>query len=415
VRAPTSRQGAQPDLDDLFDSLKSLLVASRLWARRQPLDEGAIDRAFDATVIALHARYVSTIPVYRQFAIRRGLELVPDAATIGCDLMMTSDLFKSYDPGWLRASDFESMTAWLGTISTSGPTIDAEHVTDVADWRARLRANGIFLASSSGTSGRPSFVARDHATLTALRRNGEVYARLPLDDVAPGSLDLLALTPRGMALGIQAAARGLADQAARVHRRDDAAADDGWTGAVEFLDAATGAGRPVMIFGTPPLVRELCVRVSGTPPTLPRGSLVVTGGGWKAGQSLQLDALLELVTSRLGVPPSHIVDTYGTTELNAYLLRCAHGSYHVPPLLRALVVDDLLVPVEGDDVTGLLGFLDPFAFSYPGFVIPGDVARLVRRACRCGLTGPAILGPIERSPDDGARGCATSAVVGGAI
>ena len=63
MRAPTSRQGAQPDLDDLFDSLKSLLVASRLWARRQPLDEGAIDRAFDATVIALHARYVSTIPV----------------------------------------------------------------------------------------------------------------------------------------------------------------------------------------------------------------------------------------------------------------------------------------------------------------------------------------------------------------
>ena len=80
-----------------------------------------------------------------------------------------------------------------------------------------------------------------------------------------------------------------------------------------------------MIFGTPPLVRELCVRVSGTPPTLPRGSLVVTGGGWKGGQSLQLDALLELVTSRLGVPASHIVDTYGTTELNAYLCAAPTG------------------------------------------------------------------------------------------
>ena len=114
--------------------------------------------------------------------------------------MMTSDLFKSYDPGWLRASDFESMTAWLGTISTSEPTIDAEHVTDVADWRARLRERHL-PRLISGTSGRPSFVARDMPPWTALRRNGEVYARLPLDDVAPGSLDLLALTPRGMALG----------------------------------------------------------------------------------------------------------------------------------------------------------------------------------------------------------------------
>jgi hypothetical protein len=45
-------------------------------------------------------------------------------------------------------------------------------------------------------------------------------------------------------------------------------------------------------------------------------------------------------------------------------------------------------------------------------VIPGDVARLVRRACPCGLDGQALVGPIERSPELETRGCAAAPPAG---
>jgi hypothetical protein len=76
----------------------------------------------------------------------------------------------------------------------------------------------------------------------------------------------------------------------------------------------------------------------------------------------------------------------------------------VPPFLEAVVYDESLSIQRGDDVRGTLGILDPFATSYPGFVLSGDNVRLFRTPCACGLPGPTIL-KVERSPGKEVKGC----------
>ena len=388
-----------PEAASLADALRGLLVATRLWARGTELDTVAVDAACDAALVRLHHHHAAAIPVYRRLAEQAGLLEVCDASALARELIVTSHLFKSYDARALGRADFVAMTDWLATLFVRVPAIDSAGVEDIAGWRARLRADGVFLALSSGTTGSPSIVARDHATLTALRSNGQLYG--------PGGdrpSDCLALAPAGGGSGLHASAAGLAARAARAHHLE--LGDDpepAWTAALDFARAAAAGARPLLVFGPPARVLELCERAPGP---LADGSMVVTGGGWKGGAALGYEALVERAVRALGVPAARVVDTYGAAELNVFLTRCPHGRYHVPPLLRAIVVDELLVPVEDAEAEGRIAFLDPFAFSYPGFVAPGDVAHLVRGACACGLHGPALFGDIRRATDEAARGCA---------
>ena len=92
------------------------------------------------------------------------------------------------------------------------------------------------------------------------------------------------------------------------------------------------------------------------------------------------------------------------TEIQGLMLRCPEGRYHVPPHLEAVALDQELKPVYGEDVSGTLGIVDPFAESYPGFLITGDYVRLVKTPCPCGRSGPAIIS-IARSPGREVKGC----------
>jgi hypothetical protein len=402
-----------PDQHEGLSALRWLLVATRMWARGHALDHAAVRSAQDQALLWLHRHYVARIPLYRQVALREGLETVTDAGTLAAELMLTSDVFKSYDPDWLAERDFAALTAWLGTVFLREPRIDGAAVGDLAQWRATLRDDGVFLTWSSGTGGQLSFVPRDSATLSALRNNGALYGAL--GGAAGDAPDCLALTQQGLGLGIQAAARGVVDAAERSHHLDlpapgapAPAVEAAWSAAARFLRDSTRDGRPVTVVGTPALAAALCgYLVADGPLRMPAGSLVVTGGGWKAGPPLSADELAAQIEAALAVPPEGVLDVYGAAELNCYLVRCSSGRYHVPPLVRPVALDPSLSPLEGDDVSGLLGFLDPFALSYPGFVVPGDVGRLVFGDCPCGLEGWAVYGAIRRAPQEGARGCAT--------
>ena len=92
------------------------------------------------------------------------------------------------------------------------------------------------------------------------------------------------------------------------------------------------------------------------------------------------------------------------TEIHGIMQKCAEGRFHVPPFLEAIVYDEALVAKSGDDVQGTLGFVDPFAVSYPGFILTGDNVRLLRKPCACGLPGETIL-RVERSPGKDVKGC----------
>ena len=368
----------------LLDALRGATV---LWSRRAPFDEDLVVSVVEMLAVERHREYVGRIPVYGRLASDQGLADGAAVDAIVGAMMFSTDVFKSYESGWLEGGEFVEMTAWLGEVSSLRPPPPGPEVTDVGGWAAHLRRHGVRLSSSSGTSGQPSFVPRDAPTWAALCGNGRHYA----EDADTSPYDLLALMPSGGALGLQAAADGLARRAAAVHFLDGSLAD-----AVAFLARAS---RRVLIFGPPFRAAALCEAIP-EPLTLPAGSRLITGGGWKGAAPV---ALGELALHALGLA---VADAYSATELNAVLSTCPEGRYHAPPLLQPVLLDEALDWVPGGEGEGLLAFFDPFAGCYPGFLVTGDRAHLTREPCPCGLTGWSIVGPITRAPGHEVRGCA---------
>ena len=413
---------ADTKLDELSVLQQELLAAAPAWACGADLGPEVTETRRSA-LLACHERYLALVPAYRRLAESQGLPRIVGLDVV-VDNLLLSGLFKTYDSALLQSGDFAAMTDWLGDVSTLRPSSDLVGVEGVADWRARLRKSGVFLSFSSGTSGRLSFVPRDAATFRALLQNGATYAD---PDLPLHGFDCLVAGPRGEGIGLLDAGNGLARASLRSHFLFDRAltADDvrgpaaGWldaagveaayAGAFEFLRAAHGDGHRVLVFGAPFQVRRLCERIAAGVGRLPsaEGSLVVTGGGWKAfsGERLARPELLRLVAATLGIGAGQCIDAYSTCELNAALSSCRHGRYHVPPLLEAVVLDEALTGVLGRPGEGLLAFLDPFALSYPGFVITGDRAVLDFGRCGCGRAGAFVDGEIQRTAGAEVRGC----------
>jgi hypothetical protein len=405
---------------DLDRELAGLLVASRLWATGRPLDGKRLARARDTVLLANHRRYVAAVPRYAELALELGLSEVDDVETITDELLVGVSLFKSYDDGLLERGDYARLTAWVGEVSTLTPEPELGGVDSLGEWLARMRAAGVAVTMSSGTSGRPSFVPRDAATLAALRNNGRCYSMLAWGGYAESTADFdaLLLTDPGGTHGLNAVADGVADVAGRTAfvPVDLDAPDIGLSvepgalaSAVELAGAARREGRLLLVFGAPPAVARLCraALAAGRPIPVPDDAMLVTGGGWKSvSDDIDRAAFAQLVEEAMGLPPQRTVDVYGMSECNAYMLRCAQGRYHVPPVLDAVVVDSALRAMREPDATGLVAVLDPFAFSYPGFLLTGDWGRLVADGCACGLEGPGFVGEITRAPGYGAKGCA---------
>ncbi|MBL4685855.1 MAG: hypothetical protein JKY37_14770 [Nannocystaceae bacterium] len=174
------------------------------------------------------------------------------------------------------------------------------------------------------------------------------------------------------------------------------------------LSDCARTGRRVMLFGTPALLLEACdaVRRSGLTLKLPKGSGISYGGGWKSftGERLPEEELLTMLEHTFGVPRAALSESYSMTEINAVMPKCAHARYHIPPFLETAIFDEALVRKHGEDQVGILGVIDPFATSYPGFLLTGDNVSLTHRSCPCGLQGPQIL-EIARSPGKEVKGC----------
>lgn len=436
--------GERAKLVELEQLLNLLRGAALFWARGKAFDESAVEKVRNRAILLTHEWYVDRIPVYRQLAEERGAIKVDDVRVVADECLFGTELFKSYDAHWLEEAEYDRMTEWLRRIFVRHPRIALEGVHDVETWRDRLRGDEIYLMYSSGTSGRLSFVPRDLVTWKALCENPRYYSQ-PLgngNQAVPAASDCLILGPRGSGFGLQAAGIGLARAAARTHYLFDtqfdadtfrslrsgspalerdaatedfveattAARDGAYAAAAAFLREAAAGNRGVVVFGPPFQVAELCSRIleDGSGLRLPQGSSVLTGGGWKLNEHERLtrEELAGRVDRALGVPRGHVVDAYSTAESNCVLVSCSEGRYHVPPLIEPVVLDDLFMTVPGDDVTGRLGFLDPFAHSYPGFFATGDIGRLVRGRCECGLSGAAFVGEIRRAPSEEATGCA---------
>ena len=374
--------------------LAELVTGARGWSSGAGVDEPAMAVLRADLLADNHRRHVGSIPAYARLSAE--LQVAPDGRHDGAPFLLSDEWFKGYDGAWLDG-DLPALTAWLGEVSTVHPTHPAG-ATDLASWRAGLRADDVFVTISSGTAGSRSLVPRDRMTLTALRSSSGV--RLPWA-LAPGVYDALLLTPRGMGSGLQSGASGMAAAARRARHDED-------PDALDFVRAAIADGQPLLAYGSPArLQRWLACREA--PITLPQRSCVVTGGGWKRGDDGGGDVfeLLDSAARLLAVPRDRCVDTYSMAELNTVLVSCPHRRYHVPPVLEAVIVDEQLAAVEGD-ADGRLALLEPMALAYPGRLMTSDVVRLRHDPCPCGLPGQTLLPGIERMRGALARGCGVS-------
>jgi hypothetical protein len=177
---------------------------------------------------------------------------------------------------------------------------------------------------------------------------------------------------------------------------------------IQILKQSVIERRKMFIFGTTYQYKELCEMLAegGEKIKLYPGSMILFGGGWKSftGEKIPPGRLMTLMGEYLGLPPERILEGYSMTEINVFTLRCEYGRFHIPPLIEPIIFDEGLEILEGNDLSGGFGFLDPLATSYPGFIVSGDEVHYINGECPCGLNGPAIL-EIGRSSRREVKGC----------
>jgi len=177
---------------------------------------------------------------------------------------------------------------------------------------------------------------------------------------------------------------------------------------IDNIQKSTDEEQKTFIFGAPYQFKELCDVLAGHNRRLElkKGSFVLFGGGWKSftGDAISRETLVDMLADALNIPPEMILEGYSMTEINTLMLRCEYGRFHIPPVIEPVIFNEELKPLNGNDVKGAFGFLDPLAASYPGFIISGDHVHMIDGECGCGLSGPAIT-EIGRLPGIEVKGC----------
>ncbi|MGW1077505.1 LuxE/PaaK family acyltransferase [Streptomyces sp. NPDC002537] len=160
-------------------------------------------------------------------------------------------------------------------------------------------------------------------------------------------------------------------------------------GCVEALRRFAADDAPVRILGFPAFLWFTLerMRAMGLPPlTLPEGSLVVLGGGWKghADQRIGKDELYGRVTGQLGIPAERIRDTFGSVEHCVPYIECDHHNLHAPVWSRISARSTRTLEKLPHGEPGYLHLVSPYITSVPAqSVLMGDLAS-VRPGSECG-------------------------------
>jgi hypothetical protein len=435
-------------------TLGELIKEARYWSLGQGFRPARATELRQKAILSNHAYYFEHIPAYQKLAKDEGIDESADIETIKKKLMLPDDIFKSYHREWLDSHDFARMDRWLSGIYHQPVQTNMPVTGSVDNWLDHLATAGVFVTYSSGTSGTLSFVPRDKVTLGMAKTANMNYLapllgrRWPRDFTAtfqssafgflsPDAFNQ-AVTRSGLPdfdaalLGFRSGRLGnqaLMEQMGPLFRRCYFLYDTDITiesiratkennqtfnreqrylDLIAGIETSTGEGQKVFIFGAPHQFRELCAVMSehGRRISLKKGSLALFGGGWKSftGETLEREVLASMLADAFDLPPERIIEGYSMTEISVLLIRCDYGRFHIPPLIEPVLFDDALDPIEGKDVSGSFGFLDPMAWCYPGFIISGDYVHMVDGPCECGLTGPAIT-DIGRARNREVKGC----------
>lgn len=158
---------------------------------------------------------------------------------------------------------------------------------------------------------------------------------------------------------------------------------------------------PVRTIGFPAYTYFLLkqMKEEGIKVTLPKGSVLTLGGGWKQfyAQQVSKQDFYDLAREVLGIDDAHIFEFFGAAEHPILYTDCRCHHFHVPVYSRVLIRDeDSLEPVQ-DGSPGLINLMTPMVDSVPILsIMTDDLGILHTEKCDCGLDTPwlEILGRV---------------------
>ena len=154
------------------------------------------------------------------------------------------------------------------------------------------------------------------------------------------------------------------------------------------------AGFPAYTYFLLKQMKEEGVRV-----TLPKGSVLTLGGGWKQfyAERVEKKEFYALAKEVLGIEESNIIEFFGAAEHLVLYVDCKCHHFHVPVYSRVLIRDvDTLMPVPDGEI-GLINLMTPEVDSVPILsIMTDDLGRLHREKCPCGVDAPwlEIIGRV---------------------
>ena len=332
-----------------------------------------------------YAHHFNACSAYARYCSKRGFGPGQTFEDLGRMPYLPVQAFKE-NATLLRSVESAQITTRLSSSATSGvpSSVDLDRVTA----KRQVRALASVIGSVLGVHRRP-FVVID------------------VDPRAEG----------GKAIGARGAAvRGFLNLARSV----DYVMDPGPGGTVilnerkleEALAKCAAQNEPVAIFGFTFVLFASAVRpllADGKRFALPTGSHVIHIGGWKklADQQVSKQEFNATMASVFAVKEEHVVDFYGFTEQMGVTYPDGPGGLKYAPAFSEVIVRDpsTFEPLPAGQ-EGLLEFLTPIPYSYPGIaVLTDDVGVVVSETSPAdGWQGTSfrILGRAKKAE---ARGC----------
>lgn len=264
-------------------------------------------------------------------------------------------------------------------------------------------------ATSSGTQGRMSRVGFDagglwcgaHMVWNVARRRGLLSAR-------PAHYIVLGYQPhRGNQMAVTKTAFGATCFSPALSRTyalkyQNGGYEPDLDGVIRAVIRHAHSAFPVRFMGFPAYTYFLLERMrrQGMRVVLPRGSLLMLGGGWKQFYTQRVDkqVLYDMAQEILGIPEECVVEFFGAVEHPILYCDCPNHHFHVPVYSRVLIRDVHTLQPVPNGCPGIVNLITPMVKATPLTSVLTDDLGILHDAeqCGCGIHSPylEILGRV---------------------
>lgn len=403
----------------------------------------APDNLYELQIAAARERFAERrrqIPLLARRAADMGVEAIDTASDL-VPLLFADANYKSYPEAFIDQHRWDRMTLWLQTLSAR-PIRGMDHarVHSIDDWVAELRRNGHFVMTSSGTSGKQSFINQSAAdrklgyeltmhglswSASNFRNRGErkypVFLLLPSGGAytatervqgfaemigRPGDIHWISHVPQSadQLMKMTRLRRAIADATARPNEVAEFQAanevrqkkiQSDLAGFLELL--LSRRNEPVLIMGMMAMLYAVvaAAKARGIADGSFHPETVISNGGGRKGTNLPED-FEERCRRFFNLGPRNYMDAYGMGEVSGFCpISHATGGWAIPPWLLPMVLDTkgevLLNPADGrGEVEGRMAFIDLLADGRWGGIISGDKVVVDFSPGRDGLKVPLV-------------------------